>query len=878
LRRGLSLAARSAFAASLGLLGLAWLRWGPVYARPPLDVRALPLFLSLILLGAVAARTAMPRSPRPASVTLGTLLALLAALAAATALRGPGGLPAVVEGRGGLLGSLPSGPIDLTPADLERIDRTRRIRVTWAGELRAPSSGTYGLHASGRGRVTVRVDGRTLLTAEGEPLAASALGSLGRGPRQLEVVYEHTGPEPRLRLEWTPPRPDGQPGGRRELLPPRQLGPSVAQGLWFLTDVLAVAVACALGLLVFWVPWEAPRPLPEPAPVTGRSLGLAFLSQLMLVLVMSWPLVTDLVGSAPFGQPDGRLNGWILAWDAHALFRNPAELFQAPVFHPLPDTLAFSEHLLLPSVLTAPFQALGGPALAYNVALLLGYALSGLAVQLLIRRLTRDSLAAFLGGALFATGIHRWINMAHLHVQLTLFLPLLLLALDRFWERRTWARALAVGLCLALQGATSVNLALVSAVVVGVVAALFAAAGLRGRELVRLGLGLAAGALVLVPLIQPYLRMRAFQGEEFTLDYVAGFAATPESYAASAAPLYAAISRRELDPERVRAPLFPGLVTLALGLVGLARAPRRVAVVALAVSGVAILLSLGPATAFYRLLHENLVLVRGMRALTRLSILPVLALCTLAGCAVAGRRRLAVIGLALGLLESWNGPFAFTPYPGPSPVARELEGSTGAVAYLPLGERDTDVMLDGIAHFRPLVNGDSGFMPRGYSRAMELLDGRLQEDGRRLLRAFGVSQVVMRDDPGLPLVARFGGEAIYALLDGPRARAVRPAPLQATTITADGFVVDLGAERSVGRVVFELSEAPWLTAPAVSVSRDGRSWQPVEARADLANAVVSLYEDPRRGRGEVRFAPTRTRFLRLDLALPARLGAFGAGP
>jgi len=108
LRRGLSLAARSAFAASLGCWpspGFAGVR---STRRPPLGRARAASLPAVDLLGAVAARTAMP--PLRVSVgDAGTLLALLAALAAATALRGPGGLPAVVEGAAGSSARCPAG-------------------------------------------------------------------------------------------------------------------------------------------------------------------------------------------------------------------------------------------------------------------------------------------------------------------------------------------------------------------------------------------------------------------------------------------------------------------------------------------------------------------------------------------------------------------------------------------------------------------------------------------------------------------------------------------------------------------------------------------------------------------------------------------------
>ena len=137
--------------------------------------------------------------------------------------------------------------------------------------------------------------------------------------------------------------------------------------------------------------------------------------------------------------------------------------------------------------------------------------------------------------------------------------------------------------------------------------------------------------------------------------------------------------------------------------------------------------------------------VRGVRALSRFSLVPVLALSVLSGFALARRWRLALLVCALFLVESSNVPIRYAPAPAPSDAARWLAGRAGAVVVVPLGEGDTAAMLDGTAHWRPLVNGDSGFMPRPYTREMELLTAPAGEDrwpaGRALDVRHGVSRV-----------------------------------------------------------------------------------------------------------------------------------------
>jgi hypothetical protein len=861
LTRLASAAARAALAIVVFLIVLALCRWPPIHAQVPFDVRALPLAGLAVVLACVAAVTARERRPRP--VRRWTIASVASAIGLLTVVvaRGASGLPGTAEDPNGPLATLPRGPVDMIGRDLG-VDPVRKWTVQWAGPLRVPESGHYRLWATGRGAVEVDIDGRAALRGQGDPLDAGADAGLTRGEHQVSVVLRRTGPGPRLRLGWT--RPDGV----SETIPPRHLGAPRSPWWWRLTDALSLILAASVAGLLWVLPWDRPRPQPVAGPVTAREVGWSLLGHTVVVAAMSWPLVTDLAGSSVMDRPDGRLNAWILAWDVHALLHEPARLFQAPIFHPLPDTLAFSENLLLPAILGAPALLGGGAVLGYNLVLLASFVLSGLGAQLLVRRASGGRGAAFVGGVFFAVGAHRWIRLAHLHAQVTVFLPLALLALDRFHEKRTWRRALLVGVLLGLQGLSSVYLGAITALALAVAIAVGA---FRARDLVKMAAAFGLAAAMLAPVARPYLRMRAQQGVEFTLADVTIYATTLESYAASGTRLYGALTQRHLDPERVQDALFPGLTLLLLGIAGLARAPRRFQVAALAASAAAIVISLGPETAVYRFLHEHVVLVRGVRALSRFSLVPVLGLSVLAGLALARRPLLAVFALAAFAAESSLVPIRYAPAPEPSEAARWLRGRPGAVAYLPLGERDTEVMLAGVVHFRPMVNGDSGFMPRSYSRAMELLQPPLGAEALRYLRAVDVRDVVSRAEQALPLVATLGDERVYGVPAGDSARAPRRAALTGPTAWGpDGIVVDTGASRALHRVTFEVGDQDWIAAPWVDVSADGVTWERVTAAASLADAVVSLGEDPPHGLGEVRFAPRTARWLRVDPRVPAR--------
>jgi len=227
-----SRAARAGLALVLALLTLAVARWPPVHARVPWDVRALPLFpvaLGCAVLAAVtgsAARRASSRWLRPRAL-LATLAAAVVALASVVVLRPPAGLPAEVLSAGTTVGRLAAGGIEVSGPRLRALPFVRRWTFRWDGALRVPRSGVYRLWATGRGRVEVRLDGRVVLTGEGDALRAGADTPIGAGEHALAVTLERVGAGPRLALGWT------RPEGTDETLPVRSLGPEIASAWWW---------------------------------------------------------------------------------------------------------------------------------------------------------------------------------------------------------------------------------------------------------------------------------------------------------------------------------------------------------------------------------------------------------------------------------------------------------------------------------------------------------------------------------------------------------------------------------------------------------------------------------------------------------------------
>ena len=91
--------------------------------------------------------------------------------------------------------------------------------------------------------------------------------------------------------------------------------------------------------------------------------------------------------------------------DAHDLpesYTQPAFLFHGNTFYPMGHSLTFAESLFTPSLLGGPLYVLSGnPVLAYNLTLLLVWALSGWAMYAVAFRVTGAHVAAFVAAAVF---------------------------------------------------------------------------------------------------------------------------------------------------------------------------------------------------------------------------------------------------------------------------------------------------------------------------------------------------------------------------------------------------------------------------------------------------------------------------------------------
>ncbi len=145
---------------------------------------------------------------------------------------------------------------------------------------------------------------------------------------------------------------------------------------------------------------------------------------------------------------------WKLAWIAHALEREPLEVFNANHFAPAPHTLAYSDPMPLLALLAAPFIWAGlHPVAVHNALVLLSYVTAGLGMFVLAFELTGTMVPSLLAGTIFTFASQRFGHISRIEILWVCWMPLAMLACYRLMKRAVALRCL-IGRVRPLQGLT----------------------------------------------------------------------------------------------------------------------------------------------------------------------------------------------------------------------------------------------------------------------------------------------------------------------------------------------------------------------------------------------------------------------------------------
>ena len=85
-----------------------------------------------------------------------------------------------------------------------------------------------------------------------------------------------------------------------------------------------------------------------------REIAVAAVAYAALTFVMALPFSLS-PGSTILGDvPDAHVYLWTLGWDAHAFLNQPLHLFDANIYYPYANTLAYSENLIGTALFSSP--------------------------------------------------------------------------------------------------------------------------------------------------------------------------------------------------------------------------------------------------------------------------------------------------------------------------------------------------------------------------------------------------------------------------------------------------------------------------------------------------------------------------------------------
>jgi hypothetical protein len=508
---------------------------------------------------------------------------------------------------------------------------------------------------------------------------------------------------------------------------------------------------------------------------TTRFLAVTLLLFTLLTAAMTYPQVLDM-RDAVHDPGDPLMVTWVLAWVAHQLPLAPGHLFDANIFYPERNTLAYSETLIVPGAVAAPLQWAGvGPIVVYNLVLLSGFAISGVGVALLVRRLTGCVGASILAGIVFAFPPYRIDHYAHAQLQQTQCIPLALWAFHRLLDTRRVRDGVVLGLAIAGQMLSCMYYGLFLIPYMTVVCGTILAARrqVTRQTIAALAVGAVVSTVVMIPAGRAYLAARRVVGERGLQEVMDG-SARPRNYLAPPEVnlVYGDAFARFMDPERR---LFPGFLAVALALVALwpsrSRSPERQALRRPDVTSVAYALglliafdvSLGFNGVLYRALYDYFLPFRALRIPARMGIMVVFSLAVLAGYGAArigeivrtARMRRAIF-VALGailLLEYASKPLPLWRAPTTPPAAyadigRDRGDSPTAVIFeFPTGHmEDPEYLYYSTFHWQYLMNGYSGFFPPSYVKVVKAVASFPDATSFDAIRSHGARYIVVHGE------------------------------------------------------------------------------------------------------------------------------------
>ena len=530
---------------------------------------------------------------------------------------------------------------------------------------------------------------------------------------------------------------------------------------------------------------------------------LVFLVYLAVAVLATYPLVKNIDRSVPFDLGDPLFMSWLVSWN-DGWFLSPggslAGLFNTNIYYPYENTLAYSDLMLVPSLLVLPvYYITRNPIVTVNALLLLELAGTALAFFLLARYLTKNTSAALIGGFLYAFSTYHLAQIGHVQLHADAFLLLMLLFLHIWLDGRRSRHLVLAFFMLWLQALSSWYYAIYGAMAASIFIGyflLFRGIRLDRRRAAAFALTLVVFALAVYPFVSPYLQLnRSMPAFERNFAETAFYAADLSDYVMTVPQTWLWGRLIGLAKPGVEDILWPGLAVIILAFIAVKGLAQKVAkrepegqikLYYLILSWSAFVLSLGPYKNFFgRVVPLPFIMpfalvpgFKAMRVPARFGLLVLLGLSVLATYTLAwllsvwrDRRADTTAGtpaprlsfrpvdvwgalvLVLIVIQQISWPIPLSP-PIPSgnripPIYKWLASYRGADVIIELppiqGEQVKYVYFSAY-HTKRLVNGYSGYTPPLWTALESKLADFPAAGTVRELRRLGVDGVLVHAD------------------------------------------------------------------------------------------------------------------------------------
>ena len=502
----------------------------------------------------------------------------------------------------------------------------------------------------------------------------------------------------------------------------------------------------------------------------GGWIGLG----LLIAIIVTWPLVVRLQRMLPGDSGDPMLQTWQLAWTGHEILRHPLSVYNGNTFYPTSLSLAFSDNLLgyVPlSVFGSGFEA---AVIRYNVVFLLANALSFAGAAVLAREIGCPRIAAAAAGAVFAYAPWHLSQLGHLQVLSVGGIPLSIALLLGGYRRQAPKRVLAGWLVGTWQIAIGFGMGIYFFYALVLLMAGLGIVWLRrGRPALgaEMWLSTGAGAAILLgsvlALAEPYLQVLHLYPETRRTEGYSAIFSTPLRgllVAPENSHFWGVLTesaRKSLSWSGEQC-LFPGVLALALALIGLglARLSKTARAVLAGAALLAAVLSLGfspgPNRRVYQLLYRHLPGFDAIRVSGRITVFMLLALGLLAALGIErllGDRSITATsrGVLAGVLvtaiiaEGLATTFPLVDVPRPPAGMATVPGPQ---FHLPTGGISDAWYMAWSADggFPEVGNGISGAVPATLAQLREDLKSFPSEPSVAALRKLGFRTVIVHPE------------------------------------------------------------------------------------------------------------------------------------